>query len=197
MKLDSKWKESIRETADIFLALIGGIVIENSIDEGVRWLIVGALLSFGVVVGTALVLRWRKKKKDLERFTSLVVKGGRWVIDVLAGLSFGISVALILFFKPFESAVGVILGALYFGLVASIVRYSKTFEDENKTTEKGSGKGKLSERIGITKETAGQLLDELFERKVAVQKRYSDLQDKLTGNRIETLDMVGLRQERE
>ena len=62
----------------------------------------------------------------------------------------------------------------------------------------GKGKKKLSETIGLTRETAEQLLEDLFKARAEAQKKYDELSVKQPpGARVESLDMSAVRQQLE
>ena len=110
-------------------------------------------------------------------------KGLRWFIGPLAGLLFATAFSLFILYPLF----GVVFGAAAFGLVASVITYAKSVEEPTKPK---------SNKFGLTKETTGELLQQLFTKRAELQEQYDALRTKNPGI-VESLEMIGIRQQRE
>src|SRR5437879_13688955 len=116
MKLDSKWNESILDTASIVLGLVVPIFLQGTIQSVAVLLAVPIAI---VVVVTAYLLK-KYRISRYEGYRKLVIKSARGLIGALAGLLFTISYVLIVQFSTLGirwAAFGVFLAALAFGFV--------------------------------------------------------------------------------
>ncbi len=182
-RIDSKWIESIRETSDILLAFLFGVVFQKYLSTNytlvfeVEWIIVA------IVVASAVVVKkhWEKSYKDFKHH---VIRGARWFIGILASSLFTIGFALSNLLLP----LGVGITALFFGFVVSTIHYAKVVDEESPKP--------TSNKLGLTTEVTGNLLKQLFDKRIEIQKEYDELSKNHTGT-FESIEMNRVRQQRE
>src|SRR2546426_2077627 len=98
-RIDSKWIESIRETSDIFLAFLFGVVFQKSISSNftllfeVEWIVIPIV----IVIAFVVKKRWETSYKNFER---QVIRGARWFIGILASSLFTTGLALSILSLP-------------------------------------------------------------------------------------------------
>jgi len=182
LNLDSRWKQSILETGNILAALIVRNLLQQGITENALIVVIGEVVILVPVLGIAVLL---KKISDTayRNYRRIVFKGLRWFIGPLAGLLFATAFSLFILYPLF----GVVFGAAAFGLVASVITYAKSVEEPTKPK---------SNKFGLTKETTGELLQQLFTKRAELQEQYDALRTKNPGI-VESLEMIGIRQQRE
>ena len=131
MNLDSKWKESVFETSDIFLALVFGIAFQQAISNAIYFI---AEIEVPFVAGISIIAIVLKKyrRSSWETFSKLVLRGARWILGIWAGLLFATGYSLVTLFP----AVGIPVFVFFFVVVLEIIHYFKVVEKKKEEPDK-------------------------------------------------------------
>jgi hypothetical protein len=130
MKLDAKWRKSILESTDVYLALIVGIYFQKAISTGV-YLIVEIEIPVVLIIITVAVILKKYRNSLYATFRKYVLRAARWVFGVWAALLFTSGNSLIVFYPP----IGLPIAALFFVVVVETFHFVNIAQ-EDKTSSR-------------------------------------------------------------